>query len=148
MEPSAATLERRPPSRAEEVYRQLRRDIFEFRLLPGDRFTENEVAARLDVSRTPVREALYRLQKEGHLQVHFRSGWRVRELDFKQFDHLYDLRIILETAAVQRLCDMPERPGLDELKAAWLVTVDERLQDGAQVCALDERFHCIEWLAG
>ncbi len=141
MDASPGSSERRPPSRAEEVYRQLRRDIFEFRLLPGDRFTENEVALRLEVSRTPVREALYRLQKEGHLQVYFRSGWRVRELDFKQFDHLYDLRIVLEAAAVQRLCDLQERPGLDELKSVWLVPAEERPQDGTQVCVLDEDFH-------
>ena len=47
----------------------------------------------LGISRTPVREALYRLEREGYLQVQFRSGWSVRELDFRQFDELYDLRI-------------------------------------------------------
>jgi DNA-binding GntR family transcriptional regulator len=83
-----AQRETRKPSLAEGVYRQLKQDIFDFRLLPGDRFTESEVAVRLRVSRTPVREALYRLQKEGYLQVHFRAGWSVRELDFKQFDDL------------------------------------------------------------
>lgn len=132
----------RPPSRAEEVYRQLRRDIFEFRLLPGDRFTESQIADRLEVSRTPVREALYRLEKEGHLQVHFRSGWQVRELDFRQFDHLYDLRTVLETAAVQRLCAATDHGALDGLRAVWLVGDDERLADGAAVCELDEAFHC------
>ena len=61
---------------AETVYRQLKSDIFEFRLMPGARFSENEVARRARVSRTPVREALFRLQREGYLDVHaMREPW-------------------------------------------------------------------------
>ncbi len=133
---------KRKPSLAESVYLGIKQDIFDFRLLPGDRFTENEVAGRLEVSRTPTREALHRLEREGYLQVHFRSGWSVRELDFKKFDDLYDLRIALETAAVKQLCDQAARPGIEELKSVWLTPADARLDDGEQVCALDEAFHC------
>ena len=132
----------RKPSLAESVYLVIKQDIFEFRLLPGDRFTENEVAGRLNVSRTPARQALFRLEREGYLQVHFRSGWSVRELDFKQFDDLYDLRIALETAAVRQLCAQAEHADLDELKSVWLGPPDRRLDDGERVCALDEAFHC------
>ncbi len=132
----------RQPSLAESVYLAIKQDIFEFRLLPGDRFTENELAGRLNVSRTPARQALFRLEREGYLQVHFRSGWSVRELDFKQFDDLYDLRIALETAAVSHLCAQAEPAGLDELKSVWLGPTAKRLDDGERVCALDEAFHC------
>ena len=48
-------------SRAEEVYEALKRDIADFKLVPGDRFTENSVTEQLKVSRTPVRQALTRL---------------------------------------------------------------------------------------
>jgi DNA-binding GntR family transcriptional regulator len=137
-----ATEQARRPSLAESVYLGIKQDIFDFRLLPGDRFSENEVAGRLNVSRTPAREGLYRLQREGYLQVHFRSGWSVRDLDFKKFDDLYDLRIALETAAVKQLCGQAASPNLDELKAVWLVPQDARLDDGERVCALDEAFHC------
>jgi len=137
----AATEEPRKPSLADSVYLGIKQRIFDFRLLPGDRFTENEIATRLHVSRTPVREALYRLEREGYLQVQFRSGWNVRELDFRQFDDLYDLRIALETACVRNLCDRAERPGLNELRSIWLVEPRRRLRDGEQVCALDEAFH-------
>lgn len=145
MRPAGATPLRAPPPRrpslAESVYRRLKDGIFEFRLLPGDRFSEGEVAAWLAVSRTPVREALLRLEREGWLQVHYRSGWSVRELDFTQFDELYDLRIVLETAAVRVLCEELEHPDLEPLKAAWLIPAEERLADGDAVCALDEGFH-------
>lgn len=136
------TDEERKPSLAEAMYVGIKQDIFDFRLLPGDRFTENEIAARLNVSRTPAREALYRLEREGYLQVHFRSGWSVRELDFKQFDDLYDLRIALEMAALKQLCDQAGHPDLEALKSVWLVPPEARLKDGERVCALDEGFHC------
>jgi len=133
--------EMRKPSLAVSVYLGLKQEIFDFRLLPGDRFTESEIAQRLNVSRTPVREALYRLEREGYLQVQFRSGWSVRELDFRQFDELYDLRIALESACVRILCDRDQRPDLQELKSVWLVTPKRWLRDGERVCALDEAFH-------
>ena len=95
----------RPVNMADRVYAELKDQIFNFSLLPGDRFSENEVAERMDVSRTPVRDALYRLQQEGYVEVYFRSGWQVRPFDFAYFEDLYDLRIVLEEAAVRRLCD-------------------------------------------
>jgi DNA-binding GntR family transcriptional regulator len=125
-----------------QVYRRIKDDIFNFVLLPGDRFSENEMAARCGVSRTPVREALYRLEREGYLQVAFRSGWHVRPLDFALFDQLYDLRTVLEVAAVERLCasaDLPE--DLQGLRAVWDVPKSKRLADGQLVCELDEAFH-------
>jgi DNA-binding GntR family transcriptional regulator len=134
----------RPQNRVESIYQQLKDDIFEFRLLPGDRFTENEVAQRVQASRTPVRQALYRLEREGYLQVHFRSGWQVKAFDFNYFEELYDVRIVLETAALARLAqmDLQANPSIGVLCATWQVEEGERLQDAAQVSALDERFHC------
>src|SRR5690606_3416198 len=90
----------------ERVYQHLKQDIFSFRLLPGDRFTEKEIAERVAASRTPVREALTRLQREGFVAVSFRSGWQVKPFDFNQFEQLYDVRIVLELAAVKRLCEL------------------------------------------
>jgi DNA-binding GntR family transcriptional regulator len=145
--PSLATPERQ--SRADDVYLQLKRDVGEFRLVPGDRFTENEVCERLGVSRTPVRQALVRLQQEGYVEVLFRSGWRVLPFDFDKFEQLYDLRMVLETTAAQRLCteapvcgSQVDRSRLDELAAIWLVSPDARSTDGARVSQWDEAFHC------
>lgn len=132
-------------SRADEVYEQLKRDISEFRLVPGDRFTENEVCERLGLSRTPVRQALFRLQQEGDVEVLFRSGWRVLPFDFGRFEQLYDLRMVLETTAVQRLCaddGRVDRALLDELNAVWLVPAAARSSDTAAVAQWDEQFHC------
>jgi DNA-binding GntR family transcriptional regulator len=124
-----------------KVYLQIRADIFEFRLIPGARFSENKIAARARVSRTPVREALFRLQREGYLEVHAKSGWSVRPLDFDALDHLYDVRVILECEAVRKLCSADQRPALAGLAEAWLVPPRKRLADGARVARLDEEFH-------
>ena len=139
---------RAPPvriSRADEVYEQLKRDVAEFQLVPGDRFTENEISERLGVSRTPVRQALFRLQQEGYVEVLFRSGWRVLPFDFDQFEQLYDLRMVLETTAVHRLCSdalRVNRALLEGLIAIWLVPLAERSSDTVQVAQWDEQFHC------
>lgn len=135
-------------SRADEVYDQLKQDVAEFKLVPGDRFTENEISERLGVSRTPVRQALFRLQQEGFVEVMFRSGWRVLPFDFEQFEQLYDLRMVLETTAVHRLCEeglhgrRVDRALLDELVSIWLVPVAARSADTVQVAQWDEAFHC------
>ena len=132
-------------SRADDVYEQLTHDIAGFNLVPGDRFTENELCERLEVSRTPVRQALFRLQQEGYVEVLFRSGWRVLPFDFDQFEQLYDLRMVLETTAVHRLCSDGQRVDrelLDQLIAIWLVPVAARSADTVQVAQWDEDFHC------
>ena len=136
----------RPESMADRIYSRLKEQIFSFSLMPGDRFSESEVAQWMEASRTPVRDALYRLQQEGYVEVYFRSGWQVKPFDFKYFEDLYDVRIVLEEAAIRRLCDSLLRqagPAIEELKTTWLIDDDARLSDGQQVSALDERFHCL-----
>ena len=89
------------PSRADDVYQQLKRDVSDFKLVPGDRFTETEISERLGVSRTPVRQALFKLQQEGFVEVMFRSGWRVLPFDFDRFEELYDLRMVMDGRGLQ-----------------------------------------------
>ena len=132
-------------SRAEEVYLQLKQDIAAFRMVSGDRFTETEISERLKVSRTPVRQALFRLQQEGYVEVMFRSGWRMLPFDFEQFEQLYDLRMVLETTAARRLCEGSVRIDtalLAELGALWLVSPEARNTDSVAVAEQDEAFHC------
>ncbi|MCG8707853.1 GntR family transcriptional regulator [Brenneria sp. 4F2] len=132
----------RPEALAERVYQTLKNDIFDFRLMPGDRFSESEIAERMDVSRTPVRQALFWLEHEGYVEVYFRSGWQVKPFDFEYFEELYEFRIVLEREAVRRLCAMPPARCaelLTDLKRFWID--DPRLEDGKTVSRHDEGFH-------
>jgi DNA-binding GntR family transcriptional regulator len=130
-----------PGTLGDAAYLELKDALFAFRLQPGERFSENAIAVRLGMSRTPVRHALARLQREGYLDMDARSGWSVRPLDFEQFDHLYDLRLVLETAAVRRLCEGYPEGALDELKDFWLAPPAGRVRDGQRVADMDESFH-------
>jgi DNA-binding GntR family transcriptional regulator len=135
----------RPQNLADSVYDQLKSELFEFRLLPGDRFTEGEVAERTGASRTPVRQALYRLHREGFLDVNFRNGWEVRPLDFAQLDAMYELRILLEQASVRRMKDL-DSAELNEvlmpIEARWRVRPADRSSEAFEVAKWDEEFHC------
>ena len=127
---------------ADQVYDALKAQIHDFELVSGDRFSEAELGQRLGMSRTPVREALFRLRNEGFLGVEPKLGWFVLPIDFGRLEQLYDLRVVLELASVARLCALTEHPPeLDALKAVWLVPPAERLSDGRAVGAHDEQFH-------
>jgi DNA-binding GntR family transcriptional regulator len=94
------------------------------------------------MSRTPVREALFRLRNEGFLGVEPKLGWYVLPIDFERLEQLYDLRVVLELASVARLCAQAATPpALEALKAVWLVPPGERLGDARSVGAHDEQFH-------
>lgn len=128
-------------SLADQAYAQLKRMIFDFELMPGDRCSESELAQRLGVSRTPLRQGLQRLEREGFLQVMPKIGWQVAPLDFDVFDELYDLRVLIEGHAAKHLSLAEPREPLRALADVWLVPAAERLPDGAQVGRLDEQFH-------
>lgn len=133
-------------SLSEQVFQNIKNDIFDFKLMPGERFTESEIAQAYQVSRTPIRQALYRLQQDGYVEVHFRSGWQVRPLDFKAYEELYDVRILLEKYAIQQLCsldvDVSESSIMTSLREQWCIEPEQYLYDLKALAQLDEAFHC------
>lgn len=141
--PAAASSPAAANPLAEQVYQQLKNDIFSFRLFPGDRFSENGIAQHYGVSRTPMRDGLFRLQREGYLEVGFRRGWKVAPINFDQLDQLYDLRIVLEVAAVERVGAGGDTAHavLEALKAVWCVEPAQRESDPVKMFGMDENFH-------
>lgn len=129
---------------SELAYQKLKNDIFDFKLMPGERFTESDIAKSYGVSRTPVRQALYKLQQEGFVEVHFRYGWQVRSLNFRYYEELYDIRILLEKEAIRRLCQQPSKESieLNQLKDLWLIEPKDYLTDIKILSEQDEEFHC------
>lgn len=104
--------------RSEEVYDRLRRDITAQRLPPGGVLNEASLGERYDTSRTPIREALFRLQQEGFLDKVGRQ-LRVKQFTFAEVEELYQLRESLEKMAV-RLC-------IDRASDADLAELDRQL---------------------
>jgi DNA-binding GntR family transcriptional regulator len=127
---------------AEDVYRRIKDDIFEFRMPPGQRYSEQVLATSLGVSRTPLRFALHVLAREGYLnRIEGHSSWQVKPLDLDYYEDLYDFRLSLEVLAVHRLCAMEVMPELRKLGAFWCVPKSQREQDGKKVASEDEQFH-------
>lgn len=86
----------------EIVYRQLRDAILNGVFTPGQMLRQEEVASRLGVSRSPLREALPRLEAEGMVVLQPRRGYAVATLDPEEISEAFDLRALLETELAQR----------------------------------------------
>ncbi len=127
---------------ADQAYDNIKRRIFDFDLMPGDRLSESDLALQINVSRTPLRQALQRLQHEGFVEAIPKVGWLIPLLNFEKFDELYDFRILIECFAARELCARAkERTELHKLARIWQVPSKERLQEAVKVSALDEAFH-------
>jgi DNA-binding GntR family transcriptional regulator len=81
----------------ERVYEHIRSHIMDSSLHPGDSISDAEVASRLGVSRTPVREALRQLELEGLLVRAPRRGWMVRILAPQDLEEIFELKVCLES---------------------------------------------------
>lgn len=134
---------RRRESLADKAYRTLREQIFSNELPPGYRGLEEEVALRLKMSRTPVREALVRMQLEGLVEIQPRRGILVLPIAAKDIKEIYEVVTAVETAAVELLAR--RRPGADELAPlrGAVDTMDEALARGDRLAwaAADDLFH-------
>ena len=117
---------------------ELRHMIVDARLAPGERINEVQLAARLGVSRTPLREALARLAQEGALDNVPRIGWFVRPLSLEEFEQIYPIRSYLDPEAL-RLAGLPTRERVAELDALNDRIASER--DADTVIALDDEWH-------
>jgi DNA-binding GntR family transcriptional regulator len=99
----------------EAVFRSLRRALRAGIYRPGDRLREQEVAERLQVSRTPVREALGRLAMQGLVESAGGRGMIVRSLSTAEVLELYAMRELLEGAAARLAAQHASRPEVDAL---------------------------------
>jgi GntR family transcriptional regulator, rspAB operon transcriptional repressor len=76
----------------EQIYEQLRADIVNCDLPPGSEVREGELALRFGVSKSPVRDALMHLQREGLVTAHPRQGYRVAPVSLADVDDMFHLR--------------------------------------------------------
>ena len=96
--PPAGTTRRR--SRATPVYDRIREDVLSCSLPPGSRIHEQALAKRHQVSKSPVRDALLRLQEQNLVEVLPRKGYRVLPISAADAAELYQMRLLYEQACV------------------------------------------------
>lgn len=100
----------------EVILYELRKAIFDNKLMPGDRLVENMIASSMGVSRTPVREALRQLEIEG-LAINIpRKGTIVKGISINDAIEIYDIREVLEGLAVRLACLNITRIEIKKLK--------------------------------
>lgn len=134
----------RPNTLARSAYLRLQEAIRDGVVRHGPLYSENELAETLGMSRTPVREAVIALTREGLLEVSAQRGFRVRALTRGEQAEVFDLRALLETYVVRRLAGDVSEGALDRLREV----LDRQEQLGgdrtrSQFLALDEEFHLL-----
>ncbi len=130
---------------SEQTVQQLRAEILDGRLVAGERLGEVQLADRLAVSRTPVREALTRLAAEGLVDLVPNRGARVRRWTEKDLREIFELRLRLEPFAVRQAVPRATPTHLDELQematAMKRIARPGRGQDLDGVFELNRHFH-------
>lgn len=132
------------PSRTEAVLDALKHAILTGRLPPGRPLVENDLAAQLGVSKTPVREALKTLAGAGLVTMSPYKGATVRTVDDALAHSVYDIRILLEPEAVRRSVQNAARPAEGEphwAAAGAALEAADRAEDRADRSLANREFH-------
>ncbi len=134
--------EEKPSSSVTRLYDHIKDQAISFRIKPGERLNEVDLAKKLGASRTPLREALNRLTAEGLLTFERGRGFFCRELKPREIFELYQLRATLEVASVRLACESATDKELEEVKDFLLETgTDRGSLSSEQLVEFDEIFH-------
>jgi DNA-binding GntR family transcriptional regulator len=136
----------RRTSQAERVYRELRAMLLRGDVPAGRRLVEQQLAARFATSRTPVREALRRLEGDGHLLRDPSGGMQPAVPSVRSMHDLYEVRLALEELSVRRAATGGDRGLLEAVHLDWTALAAERratsgVVRGPEFVHADEAFH-------
>jgi len=124
------------------VYEHVKLMAMRYQFRPNERINESELSKRLNVSRTPLREALSRLSAEGFIVAEHSKGFFARALDPKEVFDLYEFRCGLESAIVRLVCERATDDELQELKRNAEHTMQRmEMLSPTDILARDEKFH-------
>lgn len=129
-------------SQGEIAYAKLLDAIGDGLFRPGDRLREVDISARLALSRTPIREALRKLEADGIVEHRARLGAVIRTLTHAEVVELYEMRVVLERTAAEMATKHANAAEIDELEDINIAIKAALNPD--QAAALNQRFHrCI-----
>ncbi|MFI8499223.1 GntR family transcriptional regulator [Streptomyces sp. NPDC085524] len=139
--PAPATPAVAPATAAERVYQHVKQGVLDRRYEGGSLLTEGELAEAVGVSRTPVREALLRLETEGLLKLYPKKGALVLPVSAQEINDVLETRLLIEEFTVRRA--VPAPPGLLD-RLAGLIEEQRRYAaagDLPAMTAADRAFH-------
>lgn len=138
---------------AEKAYEAIRTMLSRGELRPGDRLVNRSLAEKIGISFTPVREAINQLASEGLVEYVRGAGAFVRRIDRKELEQLFDLRVCLETFAMQEAARHISSADLADAYSLcsdfYAITLEVRRSPGqvadrelwSRWIAVEERFH-------
>ncbi|MDR2976925.1 MAG: GntR family transcriptional regulator [Streptococcaceae bacterium] len=132
-------------SNREYIYRTLKQSIIEGYFVPDDKLSEPSIAAELNVSRTPVREALILLENENLVVIHSKQGTYVSKIDSLEISNFIFMRKSIEREVMKLACKKMTPEVAEALKEQLLAQkVFLNIKDGrTAIYLLDNAFHRI-----
>jgi DNA-binding GntR family transcriptional regulator len=127
----------------ESAYKSIKKKIIHGELKPGDSIMEDELQSELGVSRTPIREALIRLQSENFVTIYPRKGIFVSTLTPKTIREIYEVRELVEPQLLRKVFQSIDRKWLEDIKVRFLEDLSNlsREEKKDHFVKLDEEFH-------
>jgi DNA-binding GntR family transcriptional regulator len=132
----------RAESLSQRAYQSLRKAIRDGAIVHGVLYSEKDLAERLGISRTPVREALIELAREGLVTVAPQRGFRLHEMSHEEQREVFELRLAIDTYLVERLCRESTVDDIKQLREAIEAQRDAGSDAGLALSA-DEQFHLL-----
>ena len=124
----------------EIAYELIRNSIFSGKFQPGHQLKEEELAGLLDVSRTPVREALRQLADQGLIEIRANRRSYVADVTEAQFEELMDILSFLESYSARRAARRISKGELEELKQIN-AEIEQAVDDDPHFLQLNSKFH-------
>ncbi|MCP3966724.1 MAG: GntR family transcriptional regulator [Lentisphaerae bacterium] len=125
-------------SLAEQAYQEMLKQIISGKWQAGDKITEESLCGRFKISRTPAREALMSLTRDGLVERQPRYGWRICSPSIQQVSELFECRRQIECLALKTSIDKIPLEKLERLKDALLSDAEDPKRVSMQV---DEDIH-------
>ena len=127
----------------EQFYHSIKKMIFEGKYKPGERIIETQLAKEFNVSKSPIREAIRILEKEGLIIVDEKSRVIVYEPSMKDVEDIYFCRMALESFAVELTTKLATEEEIENIEQ-MLMETEKAIRDGKDdntIIGLNERFH-------
>lgn len=117
-------------SLTETAYQKLKAAIIHCELPPGSQFSEQQIAQMFQVSRTPVHQAVVRLENEGWVTFLTRKGLQIKGVTAEEMHHVYEVLMSLEALGVSRLASRPQdiHDGIDAALDAARIEGEQALE--------------------
>ena len=131
--------------KVDEIYTVLRQRIINVQYLPGEVLNESMLATEFGMSRTPVREALRRLQQEKWIYSLPKIGMQVSVFDINQLRDLFDVKEALEIINLKLALNKVKSKDIENIKKLLQEMENANLKDNQTIMEIDGRMHHMIW---